>query len=49
MLDREIVSVYCEIYAKQIHTLCWKNVEFLKDKFIGTYNDHCALVDSWVY
>ena len=27
----------CEIHTKQINTLCRKNVEFFKDKFIGKY------------
>jgi len=49
MLERELVTVCCEIHTKQINALCRKNVEFLKDKFSGTYIDHCALVDSWVY
>ena len=49
MLDREIVTAGCEIHTKQINTLCRKNVEYLKDKFNGTYIAHCALLDSWLY
>ena len=46
MLDRKIVTAGCEIHTKQINTLWRKNVEYLKDKFSGTYIDHWALVDS---
>jgi hypothetical protein len=49
MLDWEIATACCEIHTKQINTLCRKNVEFLKDKFSGTFIDHWALVDLWVY
>jgi len=49
MLDREIVTACCKIHTKQINTLCCKNVGFLKHKFSGTYIDHWALVDSWLY
>ena len=49
MLDREIVTAGCEIHTKQINTLWRKNVEYLKDKFSGTYIGHWALVYSWVY
>jgi hypothetical protein len=49
MLDREIMTACSEIHTKEINTLCRKNVENLKDKLSGTYIDHRALVDSWVY
>jgi hypothetical protein len=48
MLDREIVTACCEIHTKPINTLLSKNVEYLKDKFNGTFIDHSALVDSCV-
>jgi hypothetical protein len=49
MLDGEIVTACCEIHTKQINTLYRKDVEFLKDKFSGTYIDHRFLVDSCLY
>jgi len=49
MLDREIVTAGCEIHTKQINTLCRKNVEFFKDKFMVTYIYHWAVVYSRVY
>ena len=49
MLDRKIVAACCDIHAKQINTLCRKNVGFLKDKCSGIYIDHGALVVSCAY
>jgi hypothetical protein len=49
MLDRKIVAACCEIHTKQINALWRKNVEFLKDKFSGTFIDHSALLVLWVY
>ena len=43
------MTACCDIYTKQINTLCSKNIEFYKDKFNGKYIDHWALVDLWVY
>jgi hypothetical protein len=49
MLDREIVTVSCEIRTTQVNALCRNNVEFFKDMYGGTYIDHLASVNSWLY
>jgi hypothetical protein len=43
MLYREIIAVCSEIHTKHIHTLCGKNVEFVKFEAGGTYINHWAL------
>jgi hypothetical protein len=43
MLYREIIAVCSEIHTKHINTLCGQNVEFVKVKPGGTYNNHWPL------
>jgi len=45
MLYRDIIAVCSQIHAKNTHTLCEQNVEFVNLKPGGTYSNHQALKD----